>query len=110
MLVGQKIGDSDARLTAPVHSSVSGAVSGIVNIELPGGKHAQAVSISNDGEYEVSPDVKAEGDPMRAGTVGDHRGSGTQGLWGWAGSLSHVFKLSIPPGKRADADRERCRV
>ena len=104
VLVGQKIGDSDARLTAPVHSSVSGAVSGIVNIELPGGKRTQAVSISNDGEYEVSPDVKAEGDPYELGPseiIERIRDAGIVGMGGAA--FPAYFKLSIPPGKRADA-------
>ncbi len=104
MLVGQKIGDSDARLTVPVHSSVSGTVSGIVDIEVPGGKRVQAVNISNDGQYELSPDVNADGDPARlepSEIIKRVRDAGIVGMGG-AAFPTH-FKLSIPPGKSADA-------
>ena len=104
VLVGQKIGDTDARLTVPVHSSVSGTVSGIVAIELPGGKRAQAVSISNDGQYELSPDAVFEGDPSElepSEIINRIRDAGVVGMGGAA--FPTYFKLSVPPGKRADA-------
>ena len=104
VLVGQKIGDTDARLTVPVHSSVSGTVSGIVAIELPGGKRAQSVSISNDGQYELSPDAVFEGDPSElepSEIINRIRDAGVVGMGGAA--FPTYFKLSVPPGKRADA-------
>ena len=35
--VGQKIGDSEASLSAPVHSSISGEVTGIEKLYIPNG-------------------------------------------------------------------------
>jgi len=104
VLVGQKIGDSDARLTVPVHSSVSGTVSGIVDIEVPGGKRVHAVNISNDGQYELSSDATAEGDPAElepSEIIKRIRDAGIVGMGGAA--FPTYFKLSIPEGKHADA-------
>ena len=47
--VGTVIGDSDAFVSAPIHSSVSGTVKSIVPITLPGGANTQAVVIESDG-------------------------------------------------------------
>ncbi|MGN0595649.1 MAG: RnfABCDGE type electron transport complex subunit C [Hominimerdicola sp.] len=58
VLVGQKIGDSGALMSCPVHSSVSGTVIGISEITLAGGKVCKAVEIETDGKQEKSPDVK----------------------------------------------------
>ena len=51
VLVGQKIGDSDAFVSAPVHSSVSGKVKKIADLLHPSGSKMQGIIIENDGEY-----------------------------------------------------------
>lgn len=57
VLVGQLIGSTDAFISAPIHSSVSGTVKKIVELNTMGGMKTKAVQISVDGEQEVSPDV-----------------------------------------------------
>lgn len=103
VFVGQRIGDSDARLTAPVHSSVSGTVAGIVSIEAPGGRQIQAVSIANDGLYELLPGLEPAEDPLElepADIIKRIRDAGIVGMGG-AAFPTH-FKLNVPAGKRID--------
>ncbi len=49
---GQLIGEPQGFVSAGVHSSVSGRVIGIENIQLPTGRYSQAVIIENDGRDE----------------------------------------------------------
>ena len=56
--VGQKIGDSKAFLSAPVHSSVSGVVKGISKIYTPDGMKTDCVVIESDGLEELHESVK----------------------------------------------------
>ena len=58
VLVGQVIGESNAFMSCPVHSSVSGTVAAISELLTAGGKVCKMVEIDTDGEQEVSPDVK----------------------------------------------------
>ena len=60
--VGERIGESDAFISAPVHSSVSGTVKKITNIPDAGGGEVQAVVIESDGLNEVHPSIKPVGD------------------------------------------------
>lgn len=48
VLMGQKIGEADGFVSAPVHASVSGKVVAIEEIENPNGSRTQAVVIEND--------------------------------------------------------------
>lgn len=100
VLVGQKIADSDAFVSAPIHASISGKVSAIQKIMLPGGNFCDAIVIDSDGEMKVSPDVK----PPKADTfqelVTAVRESGLVGLGG-AGFPAHV-KLNVPKDKHLD--------
>ena len=60
VLVGQKIGDSDAFFSTPVHSSVSGKVRNICSYQLVSGLVCNAVEIYTDGqqtEAELKPPV-----------------------------------------------------
>lgn len=56
--VGQKIADSDAFLSVPVHSSVSGTVTAIRPRLHPSGEKLSAVYVQNDMQYTVDPSVK----------------------------------------------------
>ena len=43
--VGQKIGEAEAFVSAPIHASVSGKVTAVTKVMLPGGQTADAVVI-----------------------------------------------------------------
>ena len=58
VLVGQKIGDTDAFLHVPVHSSVSGVVTGIETQRNAMGGYDTLVVIQSDGKQEIDPSVK----------------------------------------------------
>lgn len=103
VLVGQIIGDAEDRLTAPVHSSVSGPVLGVTTIEAPGGRKVQAVSIANDGMYELAPGLEVDHDPLElepAELIRRIRDAGIVGMGG-AAFPTH-FKLDVPPDKQVD--------
>ena len=56
--VGQRIGDTDAFVSAPVHSSVSGTVTDIVQVRGSMGGFETLVVIETDKKQEVSEKVK----------------------------------------------------
>lgn len=103
VLVGQKIGDTDAFVSAPVHSSVSGVVKKIDSTLLPSGLRGPAVFIENDGLYEVDPNIKPN-KPLEQLTpreiVDIVREAGIVGLGG-ATFPTHV-KLCVPEGKNVE--------
>lgn len=104
VLRGQKIGDSDARISAPIHSSVSGQVVAIENRPHPGGRDSLAVVIENDGKDETArPFVRPK--PIEELTPAEIvqivREAGIVGLGG-AAFPTH-FKLVPPPGAKIEA-------
>ena len=98
--VGQKIGDSDAYVSAPIHASISGKVTAITQATLPGGQRTDAVVIQSDGEMRVSPDVKPPKVDSAESLCSALRESGLVGLGG-AGFPAHV-KLNVPKDKHID--------
>ena len=58
VLRGQVIGEIEGGLGCPVHSSVSGTVKAITSYNNAQAMPIQTVVIENDGEYELSPDIK----------------------------------------------------
>lgn len=87
--VGQVIGDSDAILSAPIHSSVSGEVVAIDEITMPNGLRSNAVIIRSDGlqtlhESIEPPDVYSHESFLRA-----IKDAGMVGLGG-AGFPTHI--------------------
>ena len=82
VLVGQKIGDSDKFVSAPIHASVSGTVKAITDIRLANGSLSTAVTIASDGLMEVSEEVKPPKVENLADLLKAVRESGIVGLGG----------------------------
>lgn len=95
--VGQKIGDSDAFMSCPIHSSVSGMVSNISEMVLANGKSCKVVEIDCDGLQTVSEDVKPPVVTDKHTLVKAIRESGCCGLGG-AGFPTHI-KLNYDENK-----------
>ena len=100
VFVGTVVGDSDAFVSAPVHSSVSGEVKDIIYITLPNGVVSEAVVITSDGLFEKDPAIKPPVVENKADFLKAVRSSGLVGLGG-AGFPAHV-KLNVPEDKEID--------
>lgn len=87
--VGQKIGDSDAPFSVPVHSSVSGKVTAITDYQTPMGAVCKAVEIETDGEQKISDEVKIPEITDKKSFIKAVRESGVCGLGG-AGFPTHI--------------------
>ncbi|MBQ7810914.1 MAG: electron transport complex subunit RsxC [Clostridia bacterium] len=100
VFVGTVVGDTEAFVSAPVHSSVSGEVKEITCITLPNGVVSDAVVITSDGLYEKDPNIKPPVVENKADLLKAVRASGLVGLGG-AGFPAHV-KLNVPADKEID--------
>ena len=99
--VGQKIGDSAAFVSAPIHSSVSGTVTGIEPMYTPSGAKSNTIIIESDGLDEIHESVKPKGDLedlSPAEIIEIIKEAGITGMGG-AGFPTHV-KISPPPEKK----------
>lgn len=84
VLVGQKIGDAEAFLSVPVHSSVSGSVTAIETMRNAMGGTDTYVTIETDGKQEVAEGIKAPVIDDQPGFIKAMRESGLVGLGGAA--------------------------
>jgi electron transport complex protein RnfC len=103
VLLGQKVGDSAAFMSSPVHTSVSGIVTDIRPALTPAGIVTPTVFVENDGAYTEHPALNKPVDYKnipRAELIQVIREAGIIGLGG-AGFPTHV-KLSPPPDKKID--------
>ncbi len=82
--VGQRIGDSEAFFSVPVHSSVSGTVASVDDFVTALGAVCQAVVIDADGEQSVSEEVKIPEYEGKEAFLREVRSSGLVGLGGAA--------------------------
>ncbi|MBQ8001247.1 MAG: electron transport complex subunit RsxC [Ruminococcus sp.] len=98
--VGTVIGDSDAFVCAPIHSSVSGTVKSITKLTMPSGAVTDAVVIESDGKDTADPDIKPPVVENLQDFLSAVRASGLVGLGG-AGFPAHV-KLNVPADKEID--------
>lgn len=101
--IGQKIGQSDAFVSAPIHSSVAGTVKKIAWLDSSTGSKAQCIIIEADGTNEIHEDVKPRGELHklnRKEILEIIREAGITGMGG-AGFPTQV-KLSPPPEKKID--------
>ena len=80
--VGQLIGDSDAFLSAPVHSSVSGTVTAIEDFTMPGGQVCKSVVITTDKLQTACPDLAPPVVNSREDLIKAARACGLVGLGG----------------------------
>lgn len=95
--VGQLIGDTDAFVSAPIHSSVSGTVKEIKTMRNIMGGNDQMVVIETDGKQEVSEDVKPPVVDSFEDFIKAVRASGLVGL----GGASFPTHIKLNP-KNAD--------
>lgn len=101
--LGQKIGESTAFISAPVHSSVSGIVKSIEPLYSPSGAKTNTIIIESDGLDEPHESIGPKGsleDLSSKEIIEIVKECGITGLGG-AGFPTHV-KLSPPPGKEID--------
>ncbi|MEZ4357106.1 MAG: electron transport complex subunit RsxC [Eubacteriales bacterium] len=99
--VGQKIADSSAFVSTPIHASVSGKVVAIEDVMMPGSGNVPSIIIESDGKMEVFEGVKPIPIPKTIKELCQAiRESGLVGLGG-AGFPAHV-KLLPQEGKRID--------
>lgn len=98
--VGQVLGNSDAFVSVPVHSSVSGVVSSVDERIISGSKPVVCVEIKPDGLQEISEDVKPPVVDSKEAFLKAIRASGLTGLGG-AGFPTHV-KLNPPKDTKID--------
>ncbi|MGF6375979.1 electron transport complex protein RnfC [Clostridiales Family XIII bacterium PM5-7] len=80
--VGQLIGDTDAFVSAPIHSSVSGTVTGIETQRSAAGGQDTLVVIETDKKQEIAEGIEAPQVNDLAGFVKAIRDSGLVGLGG----------------------------
>lgn len=87
--VGQKIGDTDAFMSVPVHSSVSGTVKSITDMKLANGSVCKAVTIETDGRQTLSNEAVPPKADSKEEFIKAVRESGITGLGG-AGFPTHI--------------------
>ncbi|MDD6176013.1 MAG: electron transport complex subunit RsxC [Firmicutes bacterium] len=104
--VGQKIADSDRPVSAPIHASVSGKVSKITKVQLPGGQMVDAIVIDSDGEMRPCETIAPPECNSLEELLAAVRESGLVGLGG-AGFPAAV-KLRVPAGKKIDTIIVNC--
>lgn len=87
--VGQKIGDSEAFMSCPVHSGVSGEVVDVSDMLLANGKTCKAVEIQCDGQQTMWEGIEPPQVTDKQSLVKAVRESGCCGLGG-AGFPTHI--------------------
>lgn len=87
--VGQKIGDTDAFMSTPLHSSVSGTVREITEYLPANGRPCKAVVIETDNKQEISEEVRPPVVNNRAEFISAVKNSGCCGMGG-AGFPTHI--------------------
>lgn len=102
--LGQKIGESKAFVSAPIHASVSGVVKAIEPRMHPGGKTVTSIVIENDGTDELDESVQPCSDYRKLTSQELLQIVKEKGIVGLGGATfpTHV-KFTIPKGKTVDS-------
>lgn len=101
VLVGQKIADSDAFVSSPIHSSVSGTVKEIKKMIHSNGTDVNTIVIENDFKYKQIPETKYNFIKIPADKIREIiRDAGIVGMGG-AGFPAHI-KFNPPKDKPID--------
>ena len=95
--VGTKIAESGAKVSAPIHASISGTVTKIANVLISNGNYVPAITIESDGKMSVCDTLTPPTVNNREDLVSAIRESGVVGLGG-AGFPTHV-KWDADPAK-----------
>ncbi len=101
---GQKIADSEAFVSSPVHASISGKVKAVASFLHPSGQLITSVTIESDEKdelFESNPEKREYADLSSDEIRGIAKDAGIVGLGG-AAFPTHV-KLSPPKEKKIDA-------
>lgn len=103
VLVGQKIGESEAFVSSPIHSTVSGTVKAVEKRLVANGQMVMSVVIDNDHLYEEEESLNKSHDYQNMSNeeiIKLIKEAGIVGMGG-AGFPTHI-KLSPPPDKKID--------
>lgn len=101
---GQKIAESEAFVSSPVHASISGKVKAVTSFLHPSGQLIISITIASDGKdepYESNPEKREYADLSPDEIRAIAKDAGIVGLGG-AAFPTHV-KLSPPKEKKIDA-------
>lgn len=96
--IGQKIGDCNVPFSVPVHSSVSGTVTAIIDYQTARGDVCKAVEIEPDGRQDISDEVHPPVINDKESFIRAVRESGVCGMGG-AGFPTHI---KLNPAKEID--------
>ena len=106
VLRGDKLGDSDAFVSAPVHAPISGVVTGIKKVTAPSGDKVMAVGIKKSEEEDEQKSFSALNLESSSGELTPEiirEKVKEAGITGMGGAMfpTHV-KLSVPEDKEID--------
>lgn len=96
--VGQKIGDTDAFMAAPIHSGVSGTVKTITDYRMSNGRTCKCVEIETDGLQTVADSVQPPSISSKADFLQAIRESGLVGM----GGASFPTHVKLAPKQTVD--------
>lgn len=103
VLLGQKIGEQNGFISAPIHATVSGTVKDIKEVLHPNGFKCTGVIIENDGLYEeiesIQPRPRID-NLSKDEIIGIIKEAGIVGMGGAA--FPTYVKLSPPPDKKIE--------
>lgn len=96
--VGQKIGDTDAFMAAPIHSGVSGTVKAISDFRMSNGRTCKCVEIETDDLQTISDSVQPPSISSKAEFLQAIRESGLVGM----GGASFPTHVKLAPKQTVD--------
>ena len=101
--LGQRIGDSDSFVSAPIHASVSGTVKEIKTVLTAAGRQCEAVVIEADDEDKLNEDISSPGTLKSLNPENIRKIVRAAGIVGMGGAMfpTHV-KLTVPEGKNVE--------